>query len=496
MIKLNDDLEPKNRQLQTPANDLEQQVRQLTAQLSESDQRLNHSNQQLLIANQKLEDSGADLLMLEELGRYLTSSLALDQVIENVYQSLNVLDVEVILLGILDNDNQAIQVPLIVKDHQKLPPATISLDDVSSPAVWCVNHKKELLILKAEDINQYFSTKLAAQMRGKQMQTIVYVPLIIGDEIVGCLSIQNPEENAYSNEQIDLFRTLASYSAIAITNALGYTKLAQTHESLKHTQQQLVLQEKMASLGTLTAGVAHEINNPINFAHIGAENLSVDLLAFETALIQLAGDDVDSDVLDFFDKQFMPLFEHLSVIKSGTRRIKNIVQDLRTFTHFDHGELYKTDVVECVESTLNLIKTRYVGITEFVTDFHAMPALECYPAQLNQVFTNIIANACDAIKEKHKEQTTPALGLVELIARRHGQLLTIVVKDNGCGMSDESKSKVFEPFYTTKVVGQGTGLGMAIAFGIVEDHGGNIEVETTLGKGTAVTICLPLQPGA
>ncbi len=476
-------------QSQDYVENLEQQVEQLTLQLAQRDQQLLKSQQQLNQTNQKLDETQADILMFEELGRYLTSSLALEQVIEHIHHSFDVFDADVFLLGILNHDK--IEVPVVVVEHQQLAPLEISLNDEASPAVWCVKNKKELLIFEEQDLLKYFTPEQVALKRGKQMNTIVYQPLMIGDKLVGCLSVQNPEAYAYNSEQIEMIRTLAAYSAIAVANALGYKQLTETLTALQNTQKQLVLKEKMASLGTLTAGVAHEINNPVNFAHVGAENLSVDLLRFETFLTELTDGEEDKEVLEEFAAQFAPLYEHISTIKTGTRRIKNIVQDLRGFTQLDSSAKKSTDIVECIQSTINLIKTQHVDVTKFITVMEPVDEIMSYPAQLNQVLMNVVVNSCDAIREKQRQQNSNKLGHITIICSMQQANIVITIQDNGCGMTEAVKNKMFEPFYTTKVVGKGTGLGMAISFGIIKDHNGSIEVDSTPDKGTLVTICLP-----
>ena len=476
-------------QSQDHVDHLEQQAEQLTLQLAQRDEQLIKSQQQLNQTNQKLDETRADILMLEELGRYLTSSLALDQVIEHIHHSFDVFDADVFLLGILTDDK--IEVPVVVVEHQRLKPVDISLSDTASPAVWCVKNKKELLIFEEQDQLKYFTPEQVAVKRGKQMNTIIYQPLVIGDKLVGCLSVQNPEAHAYNSEQIEMIRTLAAYSAIAVANALGYKQLAETFATLQNTQKQLILKEKMASLGTLTAGVAHEINNPVNFAHVGAENLSVDLLRFEAFLSELTCDEEDKEVLEAFAVQFAPLYDHISTIKTGTRRIKNIVQDLRAFTQLDNSAKRATDIVDCIQSTINLIKTQNVDVTKFITVMEPVDEIMSYPAQLNQVFMNIVVNSCDAIREKQRQQESSKLGHITIICRMQQDCIVITIQDNGCGMTEAVKNKIFEPFYTTKVVGKGTGLGMAISFGIIKDHNGSIEVNSTPDKGTLVTVRLP-----
>jgi two-component system NtrC family sensor kinase len=250
----------------------------------------------------------------------------------------------------------------------------------------------------------------------------------------------------------------------------------------------------MVSLGTLTAGVAHEINNPTNFIHVGCYNLSVDLLGFEAFLVKLAGgDDADKAVLDSFSKRTAPLHEQLTIIKGGPQRIKTIVDDLRAFTHLDDSALKPADIIDCLRSTINLLQIKYIKTAEFVCDLTSLPELICYAAKLNQVFMAVIVNGCEAIERKQSEQQTETLGQITISCHAEVEAITICIKDNGCGMSDEIKGQLFDPFYTTKDVGEGTGLGMSVAFGIIKEHGGSIEVESIEHLGSKITIVLPTE---
>ncbi|MFT4924653.1 MAG: signal transduction histidine kinase/ligand-binding sensor domain-containing protein [Phenylobacterium sp.] len=268
-------------------------------------------------------------------------------------------------------------------------------------------------------------------------------------------------------------------------------QVQQQNSEIIATQQQLIQSEKMASLGILTAGVAHEINNPTNFVHVSTQNLEVDLVRFQQFLFALAGEDADVEVLNSFRAQFAPLHEHLTIIKSGTERIKLIVQDLRAFTQLDAAAQKTVKITDLLQSTLNLVQTKYLEVAEFVTDFTITPELLCYPAQLNQVFMNLIINACDAIESNQQQQGSSAQGRIVIGCHQQGEAIVIVVRDNGCGMSKESKNNLFEPFYTTKDVGKGTGLGLSISFGIVQKHGGELTVESEPGQGATFRLVLP-----
>ncbi|NQZ08740.1 MAG: HAMP domain-containing histidine kinase, partial [Algicola sp.] len=270
-------------------------------------------------------------------------------------------------------------------------------------------------------------------------------------------------------------------------------QLAQKNREIIETQQQLVQSAKMASLGTLTSGVAHEINNPNNFIHVSTENLEVDLARFQQFIIELAGDDADESVLDTFRAQFKPLYAHLSTIKDGSQRIKGIVQDLRVFSQLDAAEQRTVNIAELLQSTINLVQSKYIKVIDLIPDFNPRLELYCYPAQLNQVFLNIIVNGCDAILTRQQQQADGMVqGRIVIGGTLTEQMLEVSIRDNGCGMTQETKNKLFEPFYTTKDVGKGTGLGLSISYGIIQKHKGELYVDSELGVGTTFRLNLPV----
>ncbi|MFT4925647.1 MAG: signal transduction histidine kinase/ligand-binding sensor domain-containing protein [Phenylobacterium sp.] len=269
---------------------------------------------------------------------------------------------------------------------------------------------------------------------------------------------------------------------------------------------QLIQSVNMASLGTLTDGIAHEINNPTNFAHVSSENLKVDLSKLEQLIFNLAGDDADEALLKHLKSHFLPLYKHLETIQSGTVRIKNIVEDLQAFTHHGCGDVQVVTITDKLQSAVNLVRTKYLNVIEFVTHFSAKPVLECYPAKLNQVFMDLIVNACDAIETKNQptsvQKTSQAsadkpaqpLGQIVITCKLSDTMVDITIRDNGCGMDDDIKSKIFDPFYTTKEVGKGTGLGLSIVYNIIQQHQGILTVTSQVGVGTVFTIQLPFNP--
>lgn len=273
--------------------------------------------------------------------------------------------------------------------------------------------------------------------------------------------------------------------------SVDITERKHVEASLEETRKQLVVQDKMASLGTLTAGVAHEINNPANFTNASVHLIHKEadrLLAF---LRQLAGgEEADPKAMAAIEAEFSKLHELADTAAEGTRRIKAIVKDLRTFTRLDEAEKSRMPIGDVVGSTVQLVRTKHKEV-EFVTELTDNPQLECYPSKLGQVLMNIVVNACDAIAEQQKQEPS-LMGRVKIETHVQNDILALTVSDNGCGMTEEVQAKVFEPFYTTKEVGIGTGLGMAISYSVMEEHGGTMSVDSVSGQGTRFTLNFPL----
>ena len=270
---------------------------------------------------------------------------------------------------------------------------------------------------------------------------------------------------------------------------------------LKETQSQIVQSEKMASLGQLTAGIAHEINNPINFVYNGIDslNMSIDDLTKimqKYAQLESVGDpnevmDILGDIGDMkkrlrFEKLMKNLPTVLSDIKNGANRTIEIVKGLRVFSRLDEEDQKPANINECLESTLILLRNKTknkIAVKKFFDD--TLEEIMCYPGQLNQVFMNLLSNAVQAIPEEEKD------GKIMIYTENLEKNVVIRIMDNGMGIPEEVRKKIFEPFFTTKPVGIGTGLGLSISYGIIEKHDGRIYVNSELGKGTEFVIELP-----
>ncbi len=253
-------------------------------------------------------------------------------------------------------------------------------------------------------------------------------------------------------------------------------------EQLREAQQQLVMREKMASLGNLVAGVAHEINNPI-----GAVKSAADTTSRSIELVCRALDE-NSSVDELREsKRFLTALEILkannAITITASDRIADIVRSLRNFARLDEAEFQETDLHEGLDSTLTLLCHELKNRIEVVKRYGELPRVQCYPNQLNQVFMNVLANAEQAIEGK---------GTITITTEHRGESAIVRISDTGRGIPPDELKRIYDPGFTTKGVGVGTGLGMSISYNIVQKHNGRIEVASTPGEGTTVTITLPV----
>ncbi|HEY9161411.1 MAG TPA: ATP-binding protein [Desulfomonilia bacterium] len=272
-------------------------------------------------------------------------------------------------------------------------------------------------------------------------------------------------------------------------------ELEAAYSELKETQAQILQQEKMASIGQLAAGVAHEINNPMGFISSNLSSLSkyVDKLSdFMTTQAKLADTCPDGEMkceleekrkklkIDFIQGDIKDL-----IVESieGAERVKKIVQDLKTFSRNDQLEYKESDINECMESTINIVWNELKYKATVIKEYGDIPFVKCFPQQINQVFMNILVNAVHAIE---------TAGEIRVKTWDENGWVYAMISDNGHGIPPENLKKIFEPFFTTKEVGKGTGLGLSITYDIVRKHGGDISVKSEQGKGTTFTVRLPI----
>ncbi|MBI3368003.1 MAG: ATPase [Burkholderiales bacterium] len=274
--------------------------------------------------------------------------------------------------------------------------------------------------------------------------------------------------------------------------------LTELNLKLQVAQDQLMQSEKLASIGQLAAGVAHEINNPVGyvFSNFGSlqryiADLFRMLAAYEEAEPRLAGSPAAAQLkalraeldLDYL-KQDVPSLMAESL--EGIERVRKIVQDLKDFSHVDARQEWEwADLHKGIDSTLNIVNNEIKYRAEVVKTYGALPEIECLASELNQVFMNLLVNAAHAVTKER--------GTIAIRTGRADDEVWVEIEDDGCGIPKENLSRVFDPFFTTKPVGKGTGLGLSLSYGIVKKHGGRIEVDSETGRGTRFRVTLPIR---
>ncbi len=273
-------------------------------------------------------------------------------------------------------------------------------------------------------------------------------------------------------------------------------ELEKAMAELNNAQLQIYQQEKMASIGQLAAGVAHEINNPMGFitSNLGSldkylNRLSEFIGVVDQAIQGCCAAEQSAPVLEArkrlkIDRILDDAHQLIAESQDGAGRVRRIVQDLKSFSRVDQAETALVDLNEALETTINIAWNEIKYVADVQRELGEIPKVKCFPQQLNQVFLNLLVNAAHALGDTH--------GTITIQTEQDGENVLVKVSDTGCGMPEEVQRRIFEPFFTTKEVGKGTGLGLSISYDIIKKHGGSIDVQSEVGRGTVFTVRLPI----
>lgn len=437
----------------------------------------------------EIEQAYDNMKLLSEMGQNIISTLSVETIARRVYKNVQTLmSADCFGVGIYNPSLNRIEFRGVLEGDKVLPFHYEQVEGTDRLSVYCFKNQAEILINEyAKEYSKYISTHYNPAV-GEDAVSIIYLPLKAKDKPIGVVTVQSFQKHAYTEYHLNMLRNLAAYIAIALDNAKSL-------EDLKDTQVQLVQAEKMASLGQLAAGIAHEINNPINYIATSVRPLRqdmdelkrllnlVDKLTVENSnevtIPELISLYKDLDV-NFLLKEIDSLLEG---VEDGSARTQEIVAGMKNFARSDVHSFQLANVHEGINSTLRLLGNLLKDRIQIHKEYGEVAEIECLPGKLNQVFMNILGNAAQAIEGE---------GEIRIKTWSDKKTMYISIGDNGAGMSEEVKNRIFEPFYTTKKVGEGTGLGLSISFGIVEEHKGKIEVKSKEHKGTEFIISLPI----
>ena len=419
---------------------------------------------------------------------------------------------------------------------------SVSLESSQEVPLSLINYiKRSQEILVINNVNAEPSTAKDEYIVNRQPKSILCLPMLNQGKLVGILYLENIlMTDVFSSKRIEILKVITTQAAISLENSMLYRSLTQAKENLEEyshnleekvinrtkeliekneylqktlkelrtTQAQLVQSEKMSSLGQMVAGIAHEINNPINFIHgnitysceyvqdlLDLINVYQEEYPEPTDAVVTKAEEID---INFLTEDFLKILKSMEV---GSSRIRNIVLSLRNFSRLDESEMKSVNIHEGIDNTLIILQHKLksnnkIQSIQVIKKYGDIPDINCYPGQLNQVFMNILSNAIDAFNEEYFENSssilTPEICITSELV--DSKIVKIQIADNGIGISEDVQPHIFDPFFTTKPVGSGTGLGLSISYQIIVDkHKGQLTCNSAPGEGTEFVIEIPLR---
>jgi signal transduction histidine kinase/ligand-binding sensor domain-containing protein len=462
----------RTRQLRQRSRELEKIVEQRTAQIQEQKDNIEQ---------------------LSKIGKDITSSLSIENIIHTVYENVNnLMDASVFTIGLHKPEEECLEFPASIEKGVLLSAFSIPLSDEYRLAVWCFINRKEVIINDYEKDYDKYVGQMAAPIAGETPESVLYLPLWNKDKVIGVISAQSFSKNAFSDYHLNMLRNLATYSAIALENADAYRHLAILLDELRAAQDRLVTQSKLAALGELTAGISHEIQNPLNFVNNFSEICNELLDEVKEELVKGNQEEVNS--------LFHNLKLNLEKINYHGKRADSIVKSMLQHSLGSTGQKQPTDINNLTDEFFRLA---YHGLRAKDKSFQAsmksdfdpdMGKINVVSQDIGRVVLNLISNAFYAVTERKKLNQPDYEPTVWVSTKKVNGKIQIRVKDNGIGIPQKILDKIFQPFFTTKPTGEGTGLGLSLAYDIVtKGHGGELKVETREGEGSEFIVLLPAE---
>ncbi len=451
--------------------------RQLELQVSLRTEELSQKTGQLQEKHQALQRSYQDLTLLQQISREITASLDLKQVLTRCHSHLSqILDAHVLLIGIYRETEHKLDFAFWMENNQLAPRFDLDLAQANTPAVICFSSQREIVIREAAEFLAQLP-QIPQPLYGAMTKSVLYLPLTVSGKTVGVFSVQSLEDHAYSDSQIELLRTLASYVAISVANADSF-------EQLQLTQQQLITQEKMAGLGSLVAGVAHEINTPLGICVTASSHLQAELDKVQQA--------VEQKMLQ--QSQFQRFLQHLreglKILQVNTGRAADLVQSFKKVSvDQSNVSLREFNLATYVQDVLLTLKPQLHKAT-CVLEAQCDSDLVLYtdPGAIAQIITNLVMNT---LIHGVKDRPNPR---IQLSFTQEGRSILMRFGDNGRGLDQRALQHLFEPFYTTNRNNGGTGLGAHIVYNLVTvSLKGHIDVQSEPEQGLHYKITFPVR---
>ena len=466
------------------------------ALLRQNQTELEQQATEIQLANTQLQQSYETVTVLSTIGQRITATLDLERVLNLVYDSVNqLMDATIFGIGIYNNRDEVIEYRLALERGVRYPVYTRDMKDKNQFPVWCIEHKKPVIVNDLEkDSARYIMNLSKLQIindvlvdgtKPQNPQSLLYLPLTVENRVLGIITVQSYSKNAYTPYHVDILGTLASYAAIAVDNAANYRELDETLKRLRTAQTQLAQAEKMASLGTLVAGVAHELNTPIGVAVTAASTLHVRTHDFAKRYTEggLKKSELETYILTAKTGADLTL--------RNLERAANLIQSFKQVSvDQTYDNIRRFGVKQYLHEIITSLQPKW-KTTGHRVEIECDEALEMetYAGAIAQIITNFVTNSLLHGFEGYTEE-----GVMKIEAERVGSNVVIQYSDNGRGIPPEILPRIFDPFFTTKQANGGTGLGMHIVYNLVTQKlGGEIHWSSEQGVGTTFQIELPMQ---
>lgn len=517
------------------------------------------------LRNFELKESYSNIEVISEIGRKITATQDIEEIIDTIYASISkLMDSPTFGLGLYDKYTETIDYRVFIEQAVRVPQFVAPVDEEKSFASKCIKTKQMVFCNNLDELgNDTRYLPLANEsFEEADPLSLVYIPLIIEDEVIGAYTVQSYKKDAYTKRKLEMLDALAPFISIALNNwqkseelKASAVVLSETLENLRNTQNHLIDSEKMAALGQLISGVAHEINTPLGAIQASINNISdytkgtiiekfpllfhmLKLEEYNLFVLMLkqtseksesistkterdlkkdlikqlksfgvedsygmADNMIDMGIYGDIEK-YLPLitsphshfilqvcYEISGIIRNANNmkvaisKASKMIFALRNYAHFDHSDTpIEENVIKGIETVLELYHNNIKHGVTLIKSFGEIPNIRCFPDELNQVWTNLIHNALQAMDYE---------GTLEIVTRQEENFVVVEIIDSGAGIADEIKGKVFDPFFTTKSQGEGSGLGLGIAKKIVEKHEGEIYF-TSSGSETRFVVKLPI----
>ena len=438
---------------------------------------------------EETEQHATELQTVNNISHALVSQLEFNRLIQLIGEQMrSTFNADIVYLALYDRKNNLLNFPYYYGDTSGSRPFGNGLTEK------IIINKEPLLV--NQDLAETYE-KIEAVRRGKWVESYLGVPIIIGEEAIGVISVQSTErKNRFAESDLRLLNTVAANVGVAMQNAEAYQKLQAALTDLKAAQEQLVQQEKLASLGQLTAGIAHEIKNPLNFVN-NFSDLNIELLGEVRGELQKMD---PTPAIEDMLQTLSDVLENLEKIYEHGKRADGIVKSMLQHSRGGSGTLESTDLNNLIREYVNLAfhgmraGKKAINVSIDLDLDEEVGCVSLIGEDFSRVILNLCNNAFDAMRERSNAATAPKdyLPKLRVQSRRDHDMVFIEVEDNGCGISEELKDKILQPFFTTKKGTEGTGLGLSITHDIIKSHKGSLNIVTEKDRFSRFCVSLPV----